>query len=227
MCGRYSFVASKEKTQKQLGIKIQGVLQPNYNISPTSMAYIVASNKPTEVQRFSWGLIPHWSGDKPQGGLNLINARAEGITSKPSFRIPIRQRRCLVLADSFYEWRQYGKQKLPYRIMPKDQSLMAMAGIWDVWERPDRQLVYTFAIITTDANADMSALHDRMPVILQGADLQRQWLAEDTDLSTVLGLLQPLPANLLRTYPISTEINSVTNTSIDLHKEIAEPPALF
>ena len=140
MCGRYSFAASKEKTQKQLGIKVQGILQPNYNIAPTTMAYVIASDKPTEIQRMVWGLIPYWSGDIAVGGGNLINARAEGISAKSSFRMPIRQRRCLVLADSFYEWSVYGKQKLPHRIMLKDAAIMPLAGIWDIWERPDRQL---------------------------------------------------------------------------------------
>jgi putative SOS response-associated peptidase YedK len=228
MCGRFSFVASKEKTQKQQGIKVQGVVQPNYNIAPMTSAYVIASNKPTELQRFAWGLIPHWSGEQPQGGANLINARAEGIVSKPSFRIPIRQRRCLVLADSFYEWRTVGRQKQPYRILLRDAAILPMAGIWDVWERPDRQLVYSFAIITTEANEDMAALHDRMPVILSSPEAQKMWLAETTDLQTVLSLLQPLPNGLLRSYPISTDINSSTGAATaNPHKEIELPPALF
>ena len=228
MCGRFSFVASKEKTQKQQGIKIIGVVQPNYNIAPMASAYVIASNKPTELQRFAWGLIPHWSGEQPQGGANLINARAEGIVSKPSFRIPIRQRRCIVLADSFYEWRNMPKQKQPYRILLRDAAILPMAGIWDVWERPDRQLVYSFAIITTEANADIAMLHERMPVILPSLAAQKTWLSETTDLPTVLSLLQPLPDGLLRSYPVSVDLNHTGNAMPNNpHKEIELPPALF
>jgi putative SOS response-associated peptidase YedK len=227
MCGRFSFVASKEKTQKQLGIKVQGVLQPNYNITPTTMAYVVANDKPTDVQRMVWGLIPYWSAEIAVGGGNLINARAEGISAKSSFRMPIRQRRCLVLADSFYEWRVYGKQKLPYRIMLKDSAIMPLAGVWDTWERPDRQLVHSFSIITTNANSDMAEIHDRMPVILTDYEEQQLWIGNDTELSTVISLLKTLPNNSLRIYPIDTAINSVSANSPDLHKEVPAPPSLF
>ncbi len=227
MCGRYSFVASKEKTQKQLGIKIQGVLQPNYNIAPTNMAYVIAGDKPTDVQRMVWGLIPYWSGEIAAGGGNLINARAEGIAAKSSFRMPIRQRRCLVLADSFYEWSVYGKQKLPHRILFSDAAIMPMAGIWDTWERSDRQIVHSFSIITTQANEDMQEIHDRMPVILTSNEEQQLWLGNDTELNTALNLLKPLPNGLLRIYPIDAAINNVAANSPDLHKEVPAPPKLF
>jgi putative SOS response-associated peptidase YedK len=229
MCGRYSFAASKEKIQKQQNIKIQGVMQPNYNVAPTTLAYVIASNSPSELQRFQWGLIPHWTGAQPANSSNLINARAEGITSKPSFRIPIRQRRCIVLADSFYEWANVGgKEKQPYRILLKDNAILPMAGIWDVWERPDRQIVYTFSIITTEANADISHIHDRMPVILQSAEAQKTWLNDTTDLPTVLEMLQPLPQNLLRVYAVSPMLNNVSVASTpELHKEVAPPLSLF
>ena len=229
MCGRYSFAASKEKIQKQQGIKIQGVMHPNYNVTPTTLAYVIASNSPTELQRFQWGLIPHWTGAQPINSSNLINARAEGIASKPSFRIPIRQRRCIVLADSFYEWANVGgKEKQPYRILLKDNAILPIAGIWDVWERPDRQIVYSFSVITTEANADIAPIHDRMPVILQSVDDQKAWLAENTELSAVLNLLQPLPNDLLRKYAVSAALNSVSVTSSpELHKEVAPPVGLF
>ena len=228
MCGRFSFVASKEKTQKQLGIKVQGILQPNYNITPGSMAYVIANNKPHEIQRMLWGLIPHWSGAEAQGAANLINARSEGISAKSSFRIPIRQHRCLVLADSFYEWRPYGKQKQPYRIMLKDAAIMPMAAVWDIWERPDRQLVHSFSIITTEANNDMQLVHDRMPVILTSVEAQQLWLGADTELATTLSLLKPLPTGLLRMYPIDAAINqAAAASSPDLHREITLPPTLF
>ena len=228
MCGRYSFAASKEKIQKQQGIKVQGVMQPNYNITPTTLAYVIANNSPHEFQRFQWGLIPHWTGAQAINSGNHINARAEGIASKPSFRIPIRQRRCIVPADSFYEWGMVGKQKQPYRILLQDNALMSLAGIWDVWERPDRQIVYSFAIITTEANAEMAEVHDRMPVILRSAESQKAWLDDSTDFNNILGLLQPLPKGALKMHPVSPSLNQVsTASSPDLHKEVALPPSLF
>jgi putative SOS response-associated peptidase YedK len=226
MCGRFSFVASKEKTQKQFGIKIQGVLQPNYNIAPSQTAYIIANNDPSKIQRFVWGLIPSTTVDG-RGGSNLINARAEGISSKASFRMPIRRRRCLVLADSFYEWRHYGHQKMPYRILLNDNSIITMAAVWDEWVRPDNQIVQSFSIITTEANQDIAPLHDRMPVILQTAEARNLWLQSTTELNEVIALLQPLPAGSLRMYPISPLINQVGSNLPELHKQIEEPPTLF
>jgi putative SOS response-associated peptidase YedK len=134
-----------------------------------------------------------------------------------------------VLADSFYEWANVGgKEKQPYRILFKDNAILPMAGIWDVWERPDRQIVYTFSIVTTEANADISHIHDRMPGILQTPDAQKIWLSEGANLSSILELLQPLPKNLLRMYAVSPALNSVSvASSPDLHKEVAPPMYLF
>ena len=229
MCGRYSFVASREKLQRNFAaVRVQGVMQACYNIAPTDAAYVITNTHPTELQRFGWGLVPSWATD-PRSGTNLINARAEGISSKPSFRMPVRTKRCIVPADSFYEWQAgiaHGS-KQPYRIVMRDASLLAFAAIWDEWIRPDGRAAHTFAIITTEANPDVAPLHDRMPVILHHDTDRAAWLATDTPLANVLALLRPLPSGLLRSYPVSPTLNRPDIDHAELHTEITLPPALF
>ena len=133
MCGRYSQVYTVTQVEQQLQIPLVGSAEiiPNYNLAPTQEAIVILNESPRQLQAIRWGLVPYWSKDIQQGA-RLINARSESIVTKPSFRIPIRQRRCLVIADSFYEWRRSGQQKLPYRILRSNDELLVMAGIWDI-----------------------------------------------------------------------------------------------
>lgn len=227
MCGRYSFASSKEKVEKQLGIKVPETLDANYNIAPTQKSYIITSQSPDTLQQFQWGLIPYWARNTKTSS-NLINARAENIASKPSFRIPVRRQRCLVIADGFYEWRKTGTgmASTPYRIIMHNGALLVFAGIWDVWKNEQDEDIYTFAIITTRPNAEMSAIHNRMPVILPNRELQNRWLHEK-DLLETLGLLQPLEDDMLRVFPVSYAVNSVEANSPDLYKAVEPPPTLF
>ena len=171
-----------------------------------------------------WGLVPHWSPDGKNSG-KLINARAEGIEEKPSFRDAVRSRRCLVPADSFYEWRKEpGGKKAPYRILPQNGSLLFMAGIWDEWQQGNIQK-HTFSIITTTPNVEMSALHDRMPVILT-AEAQERWLQE-SDLNKALELLKPAADQYLSMYRVSDKLNKPGYDKADLQEPVAEPWRLF
>ncbi len=225
MCGRFSLATSKEKLQQQLPfVEIPETLRINYNIAPTQHAYILTNDQPERLQYVGWGLVPHWSNDGKNTG-RLINARKEGIETKSSFRIPVRKRRCLIPADSFYEWRKEGVKKVPYRILLKNGDLMLFAGIWDIWYNGDYGLK-TFSIITTDANADVAAIHNRMPMILTSEAEQKQWL-ETEDLDEALNLLQTPPEGLIKMYRVSEQVNSVINNSPDLHLEVPEPPSLF
>lgn len=225
MCGRYSFVASVEKVKHQLGdIETGSNLRINFNIAPTQHSYVITNDRPDKLQYLTWGLIPYWSKDGKNTG-KLINARMEGIVSKPSFRMPIRQKRCLVLADSFYEWRKEGTRKIPYRILLRNGELLLMAGIWDIWYKDD-YAVKSFSIITTPPNKEMSQLHTRMPLILPTADLQKQWL-EEKDMTKVGRMLNTSADHILTSYRVSEKLNSVQNNSIDLHQRLAEPPTLF
>ncbi len=225
MCGRFSFATSKEKLQAQLGdIEPGSNLRINFNVAPTQHAYVVTNDVPNRLQYITWGLIPHWSNDGKNTG-KLINARMEGIATKPSFRLPVRQRRCWVVADSFYEWRKEGDRKIPYRILLKNGELMVMAGIWDVWYKGD-YAVKSFAIITAPPNREMQAVHDRMPVLLTTRELQHRWL-EDIETDEALMLLNTPPNDILNIYRVSEKVNSVINNSPELHEPVPEPPGLF
>lgn len=225
MCGRFSFSTSKEKIQQQFGdIEIGSNLRINFNIAPTQHSYVVTNESPNRLQYFTWGLIPHWSNDGQNNG-KLINARIEGIATKPSFRLPIRKRRCWVLADSFYEWRKDGTDKIPYRIMLKSGELLVMAGIWDVWYKGD-YAVKSFSILTSPPNKDMTNLHDRMPVIFTTKEERELWL-QDLEVDNVLSLLHTPPDGILNMYRVSSKVNSVHNNSPELHEQVPEPPTLF
>lgn len=226
MCGRYSFVASKEKIQQQLGPEIEtgANLRINFNVAPTQHSYVITDDKPGVLQYITWGLIPYWSKDSNVAG-KLINARREGIETKPSFRVPVRKKRCLVLADSFYEWKKVGMQKIPYRIMLKNGDLLLMAGIWDTWY-DDQYAVKSFSIITTAPNQEMQSVHDRMPVILHKKADQMKWL-EEHPLEEVLSILKTPEDGILEMYRVSEKVNSVKNNSPDLHQRISDTPTLF
>lgn len=217
MCGRFSLATTKEKLQQQLPfIEEIGELKENYNVAPTQTAYVVTDDKPQMLQAFKWGLVPFWAKD-PKIGNKLINARMEGIEEKPPFRTSIRKRKCLVPADSFYEWKKTDGSKTPHRILLKDGHLLCFAGIWETWDK-EGQPLHSFSIITTSPNKEMAAIHDRMPVVLQTAALQKQWLEED-DLDSTLAMLETPPDGILKMYPVSTLVNSPKNNSPELHEK--------
>lgn len=225
MCGRFSLAVSKEKLQQELPfVETTENLRTSYNIAPTQHAYVVTDDQPNRLQYITWGLVPHWSNDGKNAG-RLINARREGIEAKPSFRVPIRKRRCIVPADSFYEWKREGKRKVPYRIFQKNGQLLFFAGVWDVWYKKDYGLK-TFSIITTSPNYEMSGIHSRMPVLLTSREAKQRWLEEE-DLTEVLSMLQTPPDGTLDMYRVSELVNAVANDSPEMHHEVPEPPTLF
>lgn len=218
MCSRFSFVTSKEEVEEKFNLEISNQLRLSYNISPTQHAYIITNDSKQRVQYVTWGLIPSWSKDGRNTG-RLINARRENISSQTSFRIPIRRRRCLVLADSFYEWKKEGLNKAPYRIQLKEGTLLVMAGVWDEWYKGD-YVIKSFSIITTQANQEMKEVYDRMPVIFQDQEDWNKWLS-DIDLGEVLSMLNPIANDTLDIYRISDKINSPINNSIDIHRAVS------
>ncbi|MCB0662359.1 MAG: SOS response-associated peptidase [Saprospiraceae bacterium] len=225
MCGRYSFVVSIEKIKQEFpDLEAIENIRVSYNIAPTQHSYVITNDKPDKLQYLIWGLIPHWSNDGKNSG-KLINARKESIEVKPSFRLPIRKRRCLVLADSFYEWKTVAGEKVPYRIFLKNNKIMAFAGLWDVWY-DGNYAVKSFSIITTPANHDVDRIHDRMPVILPTKKAQKDWLKEQP-LEDVLDILETPPEGILKMYRVSQKVNSPKNNSHDLHQELPEQPSLF
>ncbi|MCB9304975.1 MAG: SOS response-associated peptidase [Lewinellaceae bacterium] len=225
MCGRYSFAPKPKQIDAQLrDIQRPLDLKISFNIAPTQQAYVIANDQPGHLQQMQWGLVPHWSASGANAG-KLINARSEGIEEKPSFGEPIRSRRCLVPADSFYEWRSGpGRKKIPYRIHLKSDDLMFMAGIWDEWKK-GKESVRSFSIITTAPNREMETLHNRMPVLLR-AEQQHLWLSS-LPLDEVLSLLTTPADGSLDIYRVSEKVNGTGYDEADLHDAVPEQPTLF
>ncbi len=221
MCGRYSFVPTKKQLDEQLpDVEIPATLQLSFNIAPTHRAYLIAGDQPHILQQMVWGLVPHWSRDGANSG-KLINARAEGILEKPSFRTPALRRHCLVPADSFYEWRTLpGKKKAPYRIRLKNGRLLMMAGIWDEWHSGDTRK-RSFSIITTTPNREVASLHNRMPVLLLDQNAQQSWLKTD-DPEEIIKLLHPPSDDVLEMYRVSEKLNAPGLDGPELHEQVAE-----
>ena len=168
-----------------------------------------------------WGLIPHWAKD-PSIGVKLINARADGITDKPSFRDAFRRRRCIIPADAFYEWKTGTKPKRPYMIRRTNHQVMALAGLWENWKAPDGQWVRTCTIITTQANELIAPLHDRMPVILPSEDFGI-WLGDaPATPEALIALMKPFPADQMEAYPVGFGVSKVGNEGAALLEPVVE-----
>ncbi len=208
MCGRFSLSANE--AELNLRFELEGgeaPYVPRYNGAPTQLLAIITGESPHKLSYHRWGLIPPWAKDISIGN-KMINARAETITEKASFRTPLFSKRCLVPADGFYEWQQdTGKQ--PYRIFVKSNVLFAMAGLWERWKSPAGEVVDSFNIITTEANEFMKPIHNRMPVILKRED-EKTWLGSK-DSAEILSLLRPYPAEDMDAFPVSKQVNSPRN----------------
>lgn len=210
MCGRFSLTVN----EAELNLRFETAggnapYTPRYNGAPTQLMPVITNENPDRFSYHRWGLIPAWAKDISIG-VKMINARAETIAEKASFRNPLHSRRCLVPADGFYEWQQ-DKEKQPYRFILKNESLFAMAGLWEQWISPQGEIIRTFSIITTRANELMSPIHNRMPVILP-REAEKRWLASHSE-PEILSLLQPFPAADMEAYKISKLINSARNDS--------------
>ncbi|MFN0214261.1 MAG: SOS response-associated peptidase [Saprospiraceae bacterium] len=226
MCGRYSFAPTpKQRKSLEKQVEVPSDLELRFNIAPTQKAYVITNEAPFHLQKMEWGLIPHWSPDGKNSG-KLINARAEGIAEKPSFRKPINSKRCLVPADSFYEWKKLpGGRKIPYRIFQKNETLLFFAGIWDEWGKAG-EIKRTFSIITTSPNLEMRDLHNRMPVLLTDEESQQLWLSP-IPLNRHLTLLQTPKDGLLSRYPVSEKLNKPESEGAYLQIMVPEALVLF
>ena len=216
MCGRYTQKESLEKLLKRLGLGKVLSLTPRYNIAPSQLVACVwqaVENGHREAVMLKWGLVPSWAKD-PNIGYKMINARAETVAEKPSFRKAFKRQRCLVLADGFYEWKREGKAKQPYYIHFKDSQPFAFAGLWEHWQdktKEDSTPIESCTIITTGANELMEPIHHRMPVILQEKSIE-VWLdAEITEPNILNPLLRPYESDEMEAYPVSTVVNNPRN----------------
>ena len=214
MCGRYRLSRRKQLVEEYFDcVSDEPDWAPRYNIAPTQPVPVIRQNPKEPIRKLSlmrWGLIPSWAKDSSIAA-QMINARSETAAAKPAFRDPLASRRCLVPADGFYEWRRSGKAKQPYCFEVNAGELFAFAGVWDRWKDPKGQWVKSCSILTTTPNAVTSAVHDRMPVILDRADYDL-WLDPGmTNVEAVSAMLKPYDARMMRCYPVSTRVNHVAN----------------
>lgn len=219
MFNKFSFDLSREKIKRQFNLPLKQELIKSYHVSPENQTYVLTSDS-GELSRFKWGLIPHWAKD-PDSVKHLVNAMAEGIESKDSFRMAIRQRRCIVFADSYYDSIRKNQKEAYYRILLRNQAVMAFAGIWDLWTDENGREYYSFALITTEASdAIKVAGFSRMPLIFTEESELNNWLDTEKPLQKVLKLLKPFESTELFYYPVSDALDNPANNYPELHKEI-------
>lgn len=229
MCGRYflqrgpAWVARYFETVNPLPN-----LAPSWNRAPTQDGPVVRRHPETgqrHLDALRWGLVPRWAKD-PAIGSRMINARSETAAEKLAFRDAFAKRRCLVVADGFYEWLAEGRSKQPYAVAMADGGPMPLAGLWEGWRGPDGAVVRSFTILTTEANAKLRAVHERMPVILP-REAWGAWLGEEpADQAALLALCRPCPAEAVIAWPVSPRVNKVAENDAALlaRDPLAMPP---
>ena len=213
MCGRFAFYSPVEAAAALFGVDASLDIKPRYNIAPTQDIAAIRNDKDgeRELVMLRWGLVPFWAKD-PSIGNRMINARAETVAENPSYRNAYKHRRCLVLADGFYEWQRQGETKTPFFISLESGQPFALAGLWENWtDRETGESLQTTTLITTDANEFMAQLHHRMPVILEAATAT-DWLAGSNELlDDVAAITPPLQA-----WPVDRRVNNARNEGEDL-----------
>lgn len=223
MCGRFALYAPHSKIQEVFDVDI-GALEfsPRYNIAPMQFAPVIRQRPTGErvAHLLRWGLIPSWSKDE-HIATKLINARSETLAEKPSFRAAYKSRRCIVPASGFYEWQKTQGGKQQYLILPAYDTLFGIAGLWERWSQPNGETLDTFTVITTEANEAMKPVHERMPVILARENFSA-WMAKDSELGFLQGLLRPCASELIKMYPVSKGVGNVVNDNATLIKPVEQ-----
>jgi putative SOS response-associated peptidase YedK len=210
MCSRFTLRTSPQAVAKAFHLDDIPDFSPRYNVAPTQQVLAIRLQDGKRQSSFlHWGLIPSWA-DDPSIGNRMINARAETVADKPSFRSAFKRGRCLVVADGFYEWQKAGKAKQPFHIRFKEDHPFAFAGLAEHWHRGE-QTIDSCTIITTDPNELMADIHDRMPVILSPNDYDLWLDPEFEGKEKLLSLLSPFPADEMTAYPVNTLVNSPRN----------------
>jgi putative SOS response-associated peptidase YedK len=214
MCGRFALARSPEELTRVFDLAESADFAPRFNIAPTTnIAVVRQSPVGTRVLHcLRWGLILHGSPD-PTRGARLINARAETVTTKPTFRSAFQQRRCLIPADGFYEWQTQGRIKQPFYFSDPGGQVLALAGLWEIWRAPEGDGLRTCCILTTTADDRVAPVHDRMPLIL-APQSWATWLAGPA--GAAQALLVPAPAAALQSWPVSHRVNRVTEDGAGL-----------
>ena len=216
MCGRYTLIADIGDLAQRF--EFDGAdfsYDPGYNIAPTESVLTVKNIEGREAALMRWGLVPFWAKDLKIGA-RMINARAETVAEKPAFRNALKKRRCLVLADGYYEWQKTPTGKRPFRIIMRSGEPFAMAGLWETWKDPQGNVFPSCTIITTAANDLLSRIHNRMPVILP-RELEEGWLdVANNDSAFLTSILIPSPNDTMDAYEVSTMVNNARNDSPEI-----------
>ncbi|RSN58354.1 MULTISPECIES: SOS response-associated peptidase [Actinomadura] len=246
MCGRYATSRARQELLDEFRAQVdavEGDLEPDYNVAPTKQVPVILDRAPKDapeeaapvrqLRTVRWGLVPSWAKD-PAIGNRMINARAETVHEKPSYRRAFARRRCLLPADGYFEWyvqqseeaeKKKRPQKQPFFIRPKDGGIMAMAGLYELWKTPEDEWLWTCTVITTDAPDDLGRIHDRMPMVVE-PDRWDAWLDPSlTEPDRVRGLLVPAMAGTMDAYPVSKAVNNVKNNGPDLVRPESDDPA--
>jgi len=225
MCGRYTLVRGDKIVQVVPNVTMPANLRivGRFNVAPSQLVPVIANNSGA-VQMFRWGLIPSWAKD-PKIGNKLINARAETLTEKPAFKRALARRRCLIPADGFYEWRKEDAGgKTPMYIQMRDEAAFAFAGLWETWQDPAGDEIYSVTIITTEPNELLKSVHNRMPVILP-REAYEGWLTPgEVKPEELTGWLKPYPAGAMKMHAVGTGVNSPGREGRELIEEAPEKP---
>ncbi|MGN8842477.1 SOS response-associated peptidase [Niallia sp. HCP3S3_B10] len=223
MCGRFTLFTDFGTIIDRFNIDSaieESHYNPNYNVAPSqSVLSVINDGEKNRLGYLRWGLIPPWSKDM-KIGYKMINARSETIAEKPSFRNAYKKKRCLILADSFYEWKRTNERKIPMRIKLKNNQPFGMAGLWESWKSPEGEMVYSCSVITTQPNKLMTEIHDRMPVILKPEDEQFWLNPTNTDTNSLSKLLVPFDFEQMEAFEVSNDVNSPKNNSPSLIQQI-------
>ena len=220
MCGRSSLT----KTEKELEQRFQSTFYsdeleqynplPNYNVAPSHILPIITNLDRDHFKAMRWGLIPSWASDM-KVGYKMINARKETLLEKKSFKSAVKERRCLIPADGFYEWQKSEKGKQAYHISLINQKLFAIAGLWDKWIAPNGNAVYSYTVITQEPNNIMADIHDRMPAILT-PEQEALWLSNDLSPEQLLEMIKPYESSVMTAKKVSDKVNYVGNNDKSL-----------
>ena len=220
MCGRFVFYSDPQFMREQYGFD-EGPIEfpPQYNIAPTQQVVTVTNDGTRRAEFMRWGLVPFWAKDLKIGN-RMINAVGETLATKPAFRAAFKKRRCLILANGFFEWRKDGESKIPNYIFLKSRETFAFAGLWETWKSPEGETVKSCTIVTTRPNEFIEPIHNRMPVILS-EETEALWLDPMTEDPNILQpLLQPSPVEQMESYQVSTFVNSPRNQGPECIKPV-------
>lgn len=221
MCGRFVLTADGETIQTAFNLDdVPESLPPRFNIAPSQPIAVITNENPKVLTFHKWGLVPSWAKDVAMGN-KMINARSESVEEKPAFRAAFRRRRCLIPATGFFEWQQRDGKKVPMFAHMKDNSVFAFAGLWEVWHSPEGDELRTVTILTTEPNALMADIHNRMPVILPTTAYETWLAAGEQSPADLKPLLKPFDADQMTAYEVSTFVNRPANDTPEAIEPVA------